>query len=261
MQILKGKQTKARRVLIYGENGVGKSTFACRFPYPVVLNLEDGVGDIEVDQTPLLKSTREVEEALITLYHTEYQTIIVDTIDWLEQIIFAEIAKDSGKPTIGDIGYGKGYQVAERRWQEVLKGFNALWKQGRHVVFVAHAKVEKFQDPSGDTYNYWSPALDDKCSGQLSEWCDEVLFAKSKINTIQKDEGFGAKRSVAIGGKERILLTNESAAQVAKNRLGLPDELPLSFEVFSKYLPKVQLSFGTNNVEGLVVNGSSKVGV
>lgn len=243
--------------MIYGENGIGKSTFACRFPSPVVMNLEDGITNIDVDHTPRINSSTEAMECLIQLYSMdEYKTIIVDTVDWLERILMFEVAQKFGKSTYGDIGYGKGHVVVEAEWEKVLKGFTACWNQGKNIVFTAHASINKFKNPEGDSYDYWSPALDDKCSALIGEWCDDVLFATRKVITIQKEEGFNQKRTIGIGGDDRIIYTEDAPSHVAKNRLGLPREMPLSFFEYEKFLPETK----TSNVAGLVVNGSSKVG-
>lgn len=269
MKINKGKKNRARRVLIYGENGVGKSSIAARFPKPLFLNIEDGIGDLDVDSTDVIKSVTEFTGCLIELADSDYETIVVDTIDWLEKLIFEEVAKRANKKTIEDIGFGKGYQAVEQEWKSLFEGFTYLWNQGRHIVFTCHEHLEKFSNPEGDSYNFWTPALHAKGSGCVAEWCDEVLFVRYKTNTVQKEEGFGAKRSIAIGGKERVIVCNKTATVEAKNRLGMPDEIPLSFEAIAKYLPVIEKSKPspvpvaetkktTGNIAGVVVDGSSK---
>jgi hypothetical protein len=267
MKINKGKTPRARRMLVYGENGVGKSTFAAGFPSPIFLNLEDGVGDLDVDSTDVIRSVTEFTGCLVELVESQYETIVVDTIDWLEKLIFDEVARDAGKKTIEDIGFGKGYQAVALRWTNLFDGFAYLWQQGRHVVFTCHESIEKFTNPEGDSYNYWRPSLNSKGSGCVTEWCDEVFFLRYRTHTMNKDEGFGAKRAVAIGGKERYMATTKSAAYEAKNRLGLPDELVPSFEALKPYMPPVKLAIKTQpsqadrlagNIAGVVVDGSSK---
>lgn len=267
MQINKGKRERARRVLIYGENGVGKSSLASKFPSPLFLNIEDGVGDLDVDSTSVIKSVTDFMSCLIAVWDTEYETIVVDTVDWLEKLIFNEVAKEAGKKTIDDIGFGKGYQAVEQKWKALFEGFAALWGQGRHIVFTCHEVIEKFQNPEGDSYNYYRPSLHLKGSGCVTEWCDEVLFLRYKVaSTIQKDEGFGNKRSIAIGGKDRVIICNKQATVEAKNRLSMPDELS-SFTDLQKYLPKVRSQSSvakpepvkaSGNIAGIVVDGSSK---
>lgn len=269
MKINKGKKLRARRVLIYGENGVGKSSIAARFPNPLFLNIEDGIGDLDVDSTDVIKSVTEFTGCLIEAANLDYETIVVDTIDWLEKLIFEEVAQQAGKKTIEDIGFGKGYQAVEKKWKDLFDGFTYLWNQGRHIVFTCHEHLEKFSNPEGDSYNFWTPALHAKGSGCVAEWCDEVLFVRYKTNTIQKDEGFSAKRAIAIGGKERVIVCNKTATVEAKNRLGMPDEIPLSFDAIAKYLPVIQKTKSSSvpvaeakqpvgNIAGVVVDGSSK---
>jgi len=274
VKINKGKVPRARRVLIYGENGIGKSTLASQFPKPIFLNLEDGVGDLDCDSTEVIRSVGEFYGWLMHLVETDYETVVVDTADWLEKLIFAEVAAEANKKTIDDIGYGKGYQSVELKWKSLFDGFAFLWQQGRHVVFTCHEMIEKFVNPEGDSYNYWRPSLHVKGSGCVTEWCDEVLFLRYRTNTITKEEGFGAKRAVAIGGKERFMACTKSAAHEAKNRLGMPDELPPTFEAIAHYLPPVQFRGSRpaaaevvqvkpvkGNIAGIVRDGSSKSNV
>jgi len=272
VKINKGKVPRARRVLIYGENGIGKSTLAAQFPKPIFLNLEDGIGDLDCDSTGVIRSVTEFYQWLMHLVETDYETIVVDTADWLEKLIFAEVAAEANKKTIDDIGYGKGYQSVELKWKSLFDGFAFLWGQGRHIVFTCHETIEKFTNPEGDSYNYWKPALHIKGSGCVTEWCDEVLFLRYRTNTITKEEGFGAKRAVAIGGKERFMCCTKSAAHEAKNRLGMPDELPPTFEAIARYLPQFQgkrpaaaavepVKPAKGNISGIVRDGSSKSNV
>jgi len=270
MQINKGKRARARRVLLYGENGVGKSSLAAQFPKPLFINIEDGIGDLEVDSTAVIKSVNDFMSWLVYIWDTDYQTIVIDTVDWLEKLLMYEVAKEAGKKTIDDIGFGKGYQNLEQKWKVLFEGFAALWGQGRHIVFTCHETIEKFTNPEGDSYNYYRPSLHLKGSGCVTEWCDEVLFLRYKIATIQKDEGFGAKRSIAIGGKERVIVANKVATVEAKNRLGMPDEL-YSFAELQKYMPQMRLfqtvaeevpkptaKAASGNIAGIVVDGSTK---
>ena len=270
MKINKGKKQRARRVLIYGENGVGKSTIASRFPDPLFLNIEEGLGDLEVDSTDVIRSITEFTGCLIHCANTEYKTIVIDTVDWLEKLIFDDVAQAAGKKTIDDIGFGKGYQAVELVWRDIFKGLSYLWNQNRHIVFTCHEQIEKLTNPEGDSYNYWRPSLHLKGSGLVTEWCDEVLFARYKTNTVRKDEGFGTSRAIGIGGKERILVCNKTATVEAKNRLAMPDELPCTFDAISKYLPLVNaqkqeqqpepvvVSKPTGNIAGIVIDGTSK---
>lgn len=239
MKINKGKQAKSRRILIYGEPGVGKSTLAAQFPNPIFLNLEDGIRDLDCDHTDRIESLNEFMGYVVAdLPTTEYATIVVDTVDWLEKLLMAEVASRAGKATIEDIGFGKGYQSLEKLWKEVLNGLGYLWNQGRNIILTCHETVDKFADPEGDGYNYYRPALHRNGSSCVSEWCDEVLFCKHRRVSRKADDG---KRTVAVAG-ERIIICNNTQAIEAKNRLGMPDELPMSIESFYGFIQKPEIS-------------------
>jgi len=259
LKINKGKVAQARRILLYGENGVGKSSLAAQFPNPLFLNLENGVGDIECDSTEVLKSYTELLGALIECQSTDYATIVIDTIDWAEKLLFSEVAKKNGKETVEDIGFGKGYQRVELFWSSIIDALTILWKQNRHVILTCHERIAKLKDPEGNETSYWSPDLNDKSSGILSEWCSEVIYLKHKTYTRELDEG-PKKRHIAVGGRERVMVCNKQPAIEAKNRLGMPDELPLSIESFKQFVPRVQLMLGpeAGNVAGVVHEGTSK---
>lgn len=266
MKITKGKTPKARRMMIYGENGSGKSTLASHFPKPVFLNLEDGLNDIDCAKTDRIITLGDYQNALVELYYSDYQTIVTDTVDWLEKLIFSVVAAKAGKQTIDDIGFGKGYQAVEALWQGLLVGYTALWNQGRHVVFTCHETIDKFANPDGDSFNFWRPSLHLKGSGCVSEWCDEVLFLKKKTIVIGKDEGFGKVRGVAMDGG-RVIVTSKQATCEAKNRLGLAPEVAHSFDSLGLAPVKLLVENPTasatanpsGNIVGLVADGSSNV--
>jgi hypothetical protein len=260
LKITKGKTPKARRVLLYGENGSGKSTLASHFPKPVFLNLEDGLNDIDCEKTERITSLAEYQNNLVELYYSDYQTIVTDTVDWLEKLIMGSVAAAAGKKTIDDIGFGKGYQAVEAFWQSLMIGYTALWNQGRYIVFTCHETIDKFQNPDGDSFNFWRPSLHIKGSGCVSEWCDEVLFLKKKTIVVSKDEGFNKTRGVAMDGG-RVIVTMKQPTCEAKNRLGLPAEVPHSFDSLGLKPVKllVEQPATTGNIVGVVADGSSKV--
>lgn len=258
MEIRKGRQVKPRRVLVYGDNGVGKSTFAASWPRPIFLNLEDGVNDLEVDSTPRLTTLEAVHGAMSFLIQNEnsYETVVIDTLDWMEKLIFTHVASEYGRRSgkqnitcIEEIGFGKGYEMVEHNWRRIINGLSMLWDRGLHIVMTCHSKIAKYKPPEGESYDYHSPALHDKGSEIMCQWCDEVLFARYKVHTRFIDEGFGSKRNIAVGGTDRVILTQEAATHIAKNRLGLPVEIPADFEVIREAM---------GGLRGLVNNGSSK---
>lgn len=240
-----GRSDLPRRVMLYGVHGIGKSTFGAMAPNPVFIQTEDGLANLDAPRFPLAKSFEEVMATLMALYTDEhsYQTLVIDSLDWLERLIWAEVVKR--KPTtekgrlvtsIEDYGFAKGYTYAMEPWQEVFDGLDALRNERKMmIILIAHAKIERFENPETDAYDRYSPRLNKHASAVIQEWCDEVLFATYKVHTRQTEEGFDKTRTRGIGTGDRILRTTERPAHMAKNRLSLPEEMPLDFRVYAQY--------------------------
>lgn len=236
-KIEKGKVAKPRRLLLYGVHGVGKSTFAASAPSPIFIQTEDGLGGIECDKFPLTTSFADAIAALGELYTEkhQYQTVVIDSLDWLERLIWADVCRRRNVENIEAIGYAKGYVFALTQWREVLEGLTALRNdRGMAIVLIAHAKIERFEAPDTDAYDRYTPRLHKHANGLVSEWCDEVFFATYKVWTKRVGEGFEA-RTQAVGSGERIVYTAERPAYVAKSRLSLPGELPLDWEAYAQF--------------------------
>lgn len=270
MKIIKGIVPTPRRIMLYGEHGVGKGTWASGAPSPFFLDIEGGLDNIDCERTERLVSARAVGEALQWLTHEphEYKTVVVDTVDWLEQLIHKQIVADEQNAkikSIADIGYGKGYSRAIPIWNWFLAQLEQLRQHRKMaVILLSHAKVERYESPESESYDRYSPDLHKSSCSMIQEWCDEVLFASTRVFTKQQDEGFNRKRTMAVGGKERYIRTNESASSVAKNRLQLPDELPLQWSAYAECVKKfyagVKPAETTSiDVSGIVKDGSSKL--
>ena len=238
-QIQSGRQPRPRRVMLYGTHGIGKSTFGSMAEKPVFIQTEDGLGEIDCDKLPIATRYSDVLGALSELYSEEhdYRTVVIDSLDWLERLIFAEVCAKRGVESIEDIGYAKGYTFALTQWREILEGLDALRNErDMQVILIAHARIEKFDNPETESYDRYVPRLNKHAAALVQEWCDEVLFATYRVHTKHTDEGFNRKRTQGIGTGERIVRTTERPAHAAKNRLSLPDEIPLDYRVFSAFL-------------------------
>ena len=238
-QVMSGKTPAPRRVMLYGVQGVGKSTWAACAPKPIFLQTEDGLGEIDCDKLPLATTYDESMKALSALYMEphSYQTVVVDSLDWLERLIWVEVCRKRNVESIEDIGYAKGYIFALTQWREFLEGLTALRNdKGMAVILIAHAKIERFENPETESYDRFVPRLHKLAAAVVQEWCDEVFFASYKVYTKQTEEGFNRKRAQGIGTGERIIRTQERPAHVAKNRLNLPEELPLDWNAYAQYL-------------------------
>jgi hypothetical protein len=254
-QVTTGRSPAPRRLMLYGTHGVGKSTCASCAPKPIFIQTEDGLGEIECEKFPLTTSFDQAMLALSELYTDKhpFRTVVVDSLDWLERLIWAEVCRKRSVESIEDIGYGKGYAFALTQWREFLEGLSALRNdKGMMIILIAHARIERFENPETESYDRYVPRLHRLASQVIQEWCDEVLFATFKVFTKQTDEGFDRKRTQGIGTCERILRTVERPAHVAKNRLNLPEELPLDWNAYAQYL--------TNGFNGLPPAGKTKGG-
>ena len=237
-QIQSGRTSSPPRIMVYGTEGIGKSTLAARAPQPVFVQTEDGLGEIDCHKFPLAGTFDDVIAALTEL-HTEehdFQSIVVDSLDWLERLIWDAVCETYGAKSIEKVdgGYGKGYIYALSPWRQFLDRLSALHKDRcMAVILIAHAKIEKFEDPESSPYDRYSPRLHKHAGALLTEWCDAVLFATRKLRTQTEDTGFGRKRTIAhaVGkdGGERVLRTVGGPSCVAKNRYDLEPELPLEW--------------------------------
>ena len=249
-QIVKGPQPGPRRLLLYGTQGIGKSTFAASSESPIFIQAEDGLGEIGCDKFPVAESVEQVMTALTELYTHQhrYGTVTIDSLDWLERLIWNDVCRKRNVSNIEDIGYAKGYTFALNAWREFLEGLSALRRdKGMTIILIAHAKIEKFENPETESYDRYVPRLHKLASAMIQEWCDEVLFATYKVHTKQTEEGFGRKGTRGIGSGERILRTTERPAHMAKNRLNLPDEIPLDWAAYAQHFTHLTEKGKPNN--------------
>lgn len=240
-----GPRRTPPRLMIYGVEGIGKSTTAAQAPKPIFVPTEDGLDQIDCDSFPLATSYSDVVGALTALHQEkhEYQTVVIDSLDWLERLIWDEVCREYGVKSIekADGGFAKGYTHALTPWREVLSGLDALRAQrGMAVILLAHTKVERFEDPESAAYDRYSPRLHKHAAALVTEWADAVLFATRKYRTQSEDAGFNRTRSIAVplgsDGGERILRTVGGPSCIAKNRFSLPAEIPLSWPALMRAL-------------------------
>jgi hypothetical protein len=239
-QIKRGGDIKPPRVLIYGPAGVGKTTFGAAAPNPIFLPIEDGLGKIEVDAFPKPKNYSEARAALDTLAKEdhEYRTLVIDSLDWLEPMIWAHTCEQNKWQSIEQPGYGRGYVEALRYWREFLDRVNYLRDAKRMAtVMIGHSAVKRFEAPDSEGFDRFVIKLQAKACDLISEHSDAIFFANHKYTTIKTEER-GRTRVRGRGDGSRVMYTEERPAWIAKNRFDLPPEMPLDWSVFMAELKK-----------------------
>lgn len=225
LELIRNRTRRPRRTVIYGVHGVGKTTWAARWPSPVFVMTEDGAGDVDCIRTPLCTSYAMVREYVKQLSEAEeFKTIVIDSADWLERLIWDAVCMEDGKQDITAFGYGKGYERAGEELASFLRLLSSAHDKGKHVILIAHAVIKRFENPEGDAYDRYQPKLHQKAGDILQEWADEVLFASFE-SMIKRAKGkTGDDKAVAIGSDKRWLYCNHRPARAAKNRLGITEE-------------------------------------
>lgn len=228
LSIKKGPQPRAIRTVIYGPEGIGKSTLASQFPDVVFVDFEHGTDSMDVARF----DTPEDFDGVLTLLNSISQedvckTVVLDTADKLEQLISRHVCLKYGISSIEDAGYGKGYTYLAEAWIELMKVCDNVIDSGKNIVFVAHAQMRKFEQPDEmGAYDRWELKLSKKTSPLLKEWSDMLLFCSYKTNVVTDEK---TKSKKAIGGK-RVMYSTHNPCWDAKNRFGFADSMDMSFD-------------------------------
>jgi hypothetical protein len=231
IKITRGIRVTAKRIVIHGVEGIGKSTLAAGLPNPLVLDTEDGTNAIDVARVRC-DDQMTTEGTLHELARDAqgFQTVVIDSIDWAERQMIEHLLRKDQKRSIEDYGFGKGYTMVAEAMSRFLSVCDTLIDRGINVVLVGHTKVARVSPPDMDEgYDRFELKLTKQSSPLVKEWADCILFANYKTRLVEGDDG----RTRARGGKERVLHTERTAAWDAKNRFGLPAELPMTAEALA----------------------------
>lgn len=239
MKIISGKITKPQKVVIYGPEGIGKSTFAAQFPKPLFIDTEGSTSHLEVDRLPRPTSWQMLKQYIKDLKGDTmgYHTLVIDTADWAERLCEEAVCQSNGKVGIEDFGYGKGYTYVKEEFGRLLDSLSDLIDAGMNVVLTAHSIIRKFELPEETgAYDRYELKLGQKagnqCAALAKEWADMVLFVNYKEIVITTKDN---KKKVS-GGK-RVMYTAHNPCWDAKNRHGLAEELPFDYQEIAHCIP------------------------
>ena len=240
LQIITKREIRPFRCLLHGSEGAGKTTFATCAPKPIFIQTEDGAFNFDVPRFPLCAKLSNVFtclQHLISMESCEYKTVVIDSLDWFEKLIVADILEKNARyKTIAEFPYGQGYDLLKPPAVQLLDSLNLLYKRGMHVVLIAHTKIEKIADPTGEGFDQYAPRLDKRINGMFKEWADMCLYATYYAAKKEVADGMNKTRTVAVQskymGNDRVLYTDGTPAIVAKNRYNLPPVMPLDGKQF-----------------------------
>ena len=233
------------RILIYGGEKIGKSTFAAGAPAPVWLGADAGTDHLSIRRLPQPETFKEVLEGIHEVATNGkaagIKTLVLDPLNWFEALVVADVVGDSGK-TLAEWGpYGKGTQAAMDRWRQLKNALEQAWVAGLNVILCAHSHVKKFEDPEGPGYERYELAMNKDAAGMFKQWVDAILIARP--------DSFGkidptTKKAKAYGSSARMLYTELNPAYDAGNRWRLPSEMPLSWAAFIEAKTEGQKQLG-----------------
>tara|TARA_Y100001973_G_C5201484_1_gene338044 strand:- start:1710 stop:2600 length:891 start_codon:yes stop_codon:yes gene_type:complete len=225
LKIRKGKQKSSVKVVLYGVEAIGKTTLAAQFPKPLILDTEDGCKNIDCHSV-CVNTWQDLEGAVLELARNSqgYKTVVIDSADWAERLLIENLLTQHSKRSIEDFGFGKGYTMLAEKAAKFLANCDALVKKHLNVVFIGHSKVVRNSPPDQvDGFDRYELKLTKQVAPLFKEWCDALLFCSYKTKLVEGSDG----RMKARGGKERLIYAERSAAWDAKNRFGLPEQLPM----------------------------------
>lgn len=238
LNIIRGPVFKAQKVIIYGPEGIGKSTFASNFPEPLFIDTEGSTNLLDVARLPKASSWTMILQMIQEVKNTPgcCKTLIIDTIDWAEQMCVSHICSSYQKKSIEEFGYGKGYIYVKEEFGRFLNLLQDVIDAGINIVLTAHAQLRKFEQPNeAGSYDRYELKLGSKTSSQtaplVKEWADMVLFANYKTFVVTVDN-----KKKAQGG-ERVMYTTHHPSWDAKNRHDLKPELPFDYSQIAACIP------------------------
>lgn len=232
-EITSGKMTRAKKIVIYGPEGIGKSTLASRFPCPVFIDTEGSTSNLNVDRLPKPSSWEMLKEEIkFVIKEKKWKTLVIDTIDWAERICCEALCNKYEKKGVEDFGYGNGFTYMNEEIGRFLNLLDEVINAGINVVLTAHSQIIKFEQPEeAGAYDRWELKLgikktEKRTAALVKEWADMVLFINYKTYAVAVDDK--GKKHKGTGGK-RVIYTSHHPCWDAKNRFDLPEEMPCDF--------------------------------
>ena len=228
--INRGTLPTAKKVVVYGPEGIGKTTFAAQFPDAVFIDTEGSTNDYDVARFPAPSSWQMLMDEVREVKSNPgmCRTLIIDTADWAEHLCEKHVCQHGQVQSIEGFGYGKGYTYLREEFGRLLNELTDVVGAGINVVLTAHAQMRKFEQPDEmGAYDRWEMKLSKQVAPIVKEWANMILFCNYKTFVVKENKS--AAKGKAQGG-QRVMYTTHHPCWDAKNRYGLPEILPLDYE-------------------------------
>jgi len=234
IKVTRGIVPRAKKVVVYGPEGIGKSTFAAQFPDAIIIDVEGSTASMDVARlepkswSELLSNVKDITAGLVDV---PCRTLVIDTADWAETLCAESVCAQKHWDSLSSPGYGTGYRVAWEEFGKLMNELSTTVDKGINVVITAHAAMRKFEQPDeAGSYDRWEMKLQNSpkanIAAMVKEWADMVLFINYKTIVADKDKQGKGK---AQGGR-RVMYTEHHPCWDAKNRYGLPAMMDFSYE-------------------------------
>jgi hypothetical protein len=230
MEIIEGIQPGPWMILIYGVPGIGKSTLASLAKKPLFIDCEGGISRINAHKTPRIYDMKELHEALD--HKSAHQTIVIDTVDGVEEIVRKHVLYTNGWKNLEQAGYGKGHGVFAETFGELITKVEQLKARKKNIIWIGHDQIKPFASPDAESYDRYIPKMAKNIVGQLVGRCDAVFFCQHEH--LVKTDKTNEDRVRGIGTGKRLIRTCETPAWIAKNRFNLAPTLPMDGSIFEQ---------------------------
>ncbi len=246
-EITSGKIEKAQKVVIMGVEGIGKTSLAAQFPGVLFIDTEGSTEHYDVPRMPRPTSWEmlldEIRDVVVGKYCS---TLVVDTADWAEHLCAEHICAKNKCDGIEAFGYGKGYTYLAEEFGKMLNLLSDVINVGINVVLCCHTAIKRFEQPNEfGSYDRYEMKLEKKTAPLVKEWADLMLFCNYKTVVIASDSKMEKNKAQ---GNKRVMYTTHHPCWDAKNRVGLPDEVPLSYDSIAHVIPNINKSNRANTV-------------
>ena len=232
------RRAVAPKIVIGGPGKIGKTTFAASAPGAVGILTEDGAHAVDAHAFPLARTLDDVYQAIGTLLSEEhkFRSVFVDSLDWLEPLIYAHVCAAQGWADIEQPGYGKGYAIAATEWRTLLDGLDALrTARNMSIILIVHDTIKHIEDPMHEPFDSHDLKLHQRASGIVKEWADIIGYAGYELAIKEGKGKFGAEERRALKVRHRTLHVETHPAHFGGNRLGLVN-CPLEWAKLSEQM-------------------------